>query len=107
MFRRVYSYFNQGCSQAKRESRIRPGANGLAGNRKKINEFINDSQQAFRARIRLFRFARDNLKDDFHSVLPISSAHNKGGTPDIKIAQILHLSNFFELKRTVYIHLQA
>ena len=31
------------------------------------------------------------LKDDFHSVLRISSAHNKGGPPDINIAQILHL----------------
>jgi hypothetical protein len=47
------------------------------------------------------------IKDDVHSVLRISSAHNKGGPPDINIAQILHLSNFFELKRTVYIHLQA
>ena len=29
------------------------------------------------------------------------------GPTDINIAQILHLSNFFELKRTlVYIHLQ-
>jgi hypothetical protein len=37
----------------------------------------------------------------------ISSAHNKGGPPDIHIAQILHLSNFFELKGRVYIHLQA
>jgi hypothetical protein len=49
------------------------------------------------------------LKDGVHSVLRgISSAHNKGGPPDINIAQILHLSNFFELKRTVYsyIHLQ-
>jgi hypothetical protein len=35
----------------------------------------------------------------------ISSAHNKGGHPDINIAQILHLSNFFELKRTVYIQI--
>ena len=43
-----------------------------------------------------------NVKDDFHSVLRISSAHNKGGPPDINIAQILHLSNLFELKRTVY-----
>ena len=32
---------------------------------------------------------------------------NKGGPPDINIAQILHLSNFFELKRTVYIYLQV
>ena len=47
------------------------------------------------------------VKDDVHSVLLISSAHNKGGPPDINIAQILHLSNFFELKRTVYIHLQV
>jgi hypothetical protein len=40
----------------------------------------------------------EKIKDDFHSVLRISSAHNKGaGTPrsDINIAQILHLSNFF------------
>ena len=29
-----------------------------------------------------------------HPVLRISSAHNKGGSPDINIAQILHLSNF-------------
>jgi hypothetical protein len=47
------------------------------------------------------------IKDDVQSVLRISSAHNKGGPPDIDIAQILHLSNFFELKRTVYIHLQV
>jgi hypothetical protein len=36
------------------------------------------------------------------SVLRISSAHNKEGPAGINIAQILHLSNFFELKRTVY-----
>jgi hypothetical protein len=47
------------------------------------------------------------FKDDVHSVLRISFVHNKGGPPDINIAQILHLSNFFELERTVYIHLQA
>ena len=48
------------------------------------------------------------LKDDVYSVLRISSAHNKGGPPDINIAQILHLSaDFFEVKRRVYIHLQA
>ena len=41
------------------------------------------------------------VKDDVHSVLRISSAHNKGGPPDINIAQILHLSNFFELKRII------
>jgi hypothetical protein len=47
----------------------------------------------------------EKFKD--HVVLHISSAHNKGGPTDINIAQILHLSNFFELKRTpVYIHLQ-
>jgi hypothetical protein len=51
-------------------------------------------------------FAR-TLKDAVLSVLRISSAHNKGGPPDIKIAQILHLSNFFELKDRFYIHLQA
>jgi hypothetical protein len=34
------------------------------------------------------------------SVLGISSAHNKRGPTDLNIAQILHLSNFFELKRT-------
>ena len=33
------------------------------------------------------------------SVTSISSAHNKGGHEDINIVQILHLSNFFELKR--------
>ena len=38
----------------------------------------------------------------WHSVLRNSSAHNKGGPPDINIAQILHLSNFFELKRSLY-----
>jgi hypothetical protein len=48
-----------------------------------------------------------NIKDDVHPVLRISSAHNKGGPPDINMAQILHLSNFFELKRTFYIHLQV
>ena len=39
----------------------------------------------------------------------VRSAHNKGGREprDKNIAQILHLSNIFELKRTlVYIHLQ-
>jgi hypothetical protein len=47
------------------------------------------------------------VKDHVKSVLRISSAHNKGGPTDINIAHILHLSNFFELKRTlVYIHLQ-
>ena len=30
-----------------------------------------------------------SVKDDVHSVLRISSARNKGGPPDIKIAQIL------------------
>ena len=47
------------------------------------------------------------FKDDVHPVLHISSAHDKGGPPDINMAQILHLSNFFELKRTFYIHLQV
>jgi hypothetical protein len=47
------------------------------------------------------------VTDHVKSVLRISSAHNKGGPTEINIAQILHLSNFFELKRTlVYIHLQ-
>jgi hypothetical protein len=50
---------------------------------------------------------RHAFKDDFHSVLCIISAHDKGGPPDINIAQILHLSNFLQLKRRVYIHLQA
>jgi hypothetical protein len=52
-------------------------------------------------------FVHITLKDDVHSVLRISSAHNKGGPPDINIAQILHLSKFFELKLIVYIHLQV
>jgi hypothetical protein len=53
-------------------------------------------------------FAHHQLKMMSTSyVLRISSAHNKGGPPDINIAQILHLSNFFELKHTVYIHLQV
>jgi hypothetical protein len=47
------------------------------------------------------------VKDAVKSVLRISSAYNKGGPADINIAQILHLSNFFELKRSlVYIHLE-
>jgi hypothetical protein len=48
------------------------------------------------------------IKDAVKSVLRISSAHNRGGGPaDINIAQMLHLSNFFELKRTlVYINFQ-
>jgi hypothetical protein len=50
---------------------------------------------------------RTLLKDDVQSVLRISSAHNKGKPQDINIAQILYLSNFFELKRIVYIHLQT
>jgi hypothetical protein len=42
------------------------------------------------------------------SVLPVVLLITKGDSPtDINIAEILHLSNFFELKRTlVYIHLQ-
>jgi hypothetical protein len=43
-----------GCPRAKRKSRI--PARQVAGNRW---EFFSDSQQAFRARIRLFRFARE------------------------------------------------
>jgi hypothetical protein len=43
------------------------------------------------------------FKDAVKSVLRISSAHNKGGLADINIAQVLHLSNFFELKRLIYI----
>jgi hypothetical protein len=47
------------------------------------------------------------VKDHVKFVLGISSAHNKWGPTDINIAQILHLSNFFELKRSlVYTHLQ-
>ena len=53
---------------------------------------------------RLFPFF---IKDAVKSVLRISSAHNKGGPADINIAQILHLSNFFELNCLLYIHLQA
>jgi hypothetical protein len=58
------------------------------------------------------------LVQDFYSLSkllvglgpPLVSATAKGGLhgpADINIAQILHLSNFFELKRRVYIHLQA
>ena len=36
------------------------------------------------------------FKDDVHSVLPISSAHNKWGSPDINITQILYLSKYSE-----------
>jgi hypothetical protein len=59
------------------------------------------------------------FKDHLKSVLRVSSAHSKWGPTInqlinqykrptvINIAQILHLPNFFELKRTiVYIHLQ-
>ena len=42
------------------------------------------------------------FKDAVKSVLRISSARNKGGPADINIAQILHLSNFFELKQSLY-----
>ena len=53
------------------------------------------------------RFAFCLYEDHVKFVLRISSAHNKGGPTDINIAQTLHLSNFFELKRSlVYIHLQ-
>jgi hypothetical protein len=44
---------------------------------------------------------------DFCFASVLTSAHNKGGPPEINIAQILHFSNFFELKRIVYIHLQV
>ena len=55
----------------------------------------------------LYFFCVRIIKDHVKSVLRISSTHNKGGPTDIDIAHILHLSNFFELKRTlVYIHLQ-
>ena len=43
------------------------------------------------------RLSFTNPKDHVKSVLRISSAHNKGGPTDINIAQILNLSNFFEL----------
>jgi hypothetical protein len=57
----------------------------------------------FHYRFGLLHFVKDHVK----SVLPISSAHNKWGPTYMNIAQILHLSNFFELKRTlVYIYLQ-
>ncbi len=46
----------------------------------------------------------DNVKDEVNSVLRVGSAHNKGETADINIAQILHLSNFSD-KTLVYIHL--
>ncbi len=38
------------------------------------------------------------FKDAVKSVLRIGSAHNKGGTADINIAQISHLSNFSDIK---------
>ena len=48
-----------------------------------------------------------HIKDAVKSVLRFSSAHNKGRHAYINIAQILHPSNLFVLKRRVYIHLQA
>jgi hypothetical protein len=36
------------------------------------------------------------FKDDVHSVLRISSAHNKWGPTDINITQILYLSKYSE-----------
>jgi hypothetical protein len=45
------------------------------------------------------------FKDDVHSVLRISSAHNKG---DIEhCPNFASFEQFFELKCTVYIHLQV
>jgi hypothetical protein len=45
------------------------------------------------------------FKDAVKSVLRITKPGEL--TDNIDIAQILHLSHFFELKRLVYIHLQA
>ncbi len=44
------------------------------------------------------RFSAVLIKDAVKSVLRIGSAHNKGGLADINIAQILHPSNFFDIK---------
>ena len=53
-------------------------------------------------------FFKEYIKDAEKAVLRISYAHNRGGPADINIVEILHVSNFFELKRPVYtIHLQA
>jgi hypothetical protein len=59
---------------------------------------------SFIGRLDLAMSILETPKDHVKSVLRISSAHNKGGPTYINIAQILHLSNFFELKLTlVYI----
>ena len=41
------------------------------------------------------------------SVLRIGSAHNKGGIPNINIAQISHFLNSFWIETLAYIHLQT
>jgi hypothetical protein len=70
---------------------------------KSLNQMITEENlSSIIHRMKILQF-----KDDVHSVLRISSAHNKGGPPEINIAQILYLSNFFELKRIVYINLQV
>ena len=38
------------------------------------------------------------IKEGLQSVVHISSAHNKGGLPNINIVQISHFSTFFEWK---------
>ena len=40
----------------------------------------------------------DSIKDEVKFVLRVGSAHNKGGPADTNIAQILHLSNFSDIK---------
>ena len=49
----------------------------------------------------------DDIEEGLQSILRISSAHNKGGLPNINIVQILHFSYTFWIETLVYIHLQA
>ena len=58
----MHMYFNQACPRCEQSGKVEYKRERLAGNRQKINEFLSDSQQAFRARIRLFRFALEQYR---------------------------------------------
>jgi hypothetical protein len=49
----------------------------------------------------IFLLSQTILKTMSIPFCAIASAHYKGGPAEMNIAQILHLSNFFELKRTL------
>ena len=68
-----------------------------------VNNFVNAPQFNLLQRCVFQTINYKLFKDAVKSILCIT----KGSNSAHNIAQILHLSNFFELKRLVYIHSQA